>query len=92
MVLHYADKHAMPNQHKLVFPTATGKWQCINNWRNRGFSAACFEAGLIDVIEVDGQSIEKPKFSPYDLRHFYASMLIEQRVNLKKTSKTHGTC
>lgn len=32
----------------------------------------------------------KPKFSPYDLRHFYASMLIEQRVNLKKIQKLMG--
>ena len=34
--------------------------------------------------------MQKPKFVPYDLRHFYASMLIEQRMNLKKIQKLMG--
>lgn len=27
---------------------------------------------------------------PYDLRHFYASMLIDQRINLKRIQKLMG--
>lgn len=90
MVLHYADRLATPNKHDLVFPTSTGKWQCINNWRNRAFASVCEEAGLMKDVDVDGRVVLKPKYSPYDLRHFYASMLIEQRVNLKKLQKLMG--
>lgn len=90
MVLHYADRLATPNKHDLVFPTSTGKWQCINNWRNRAFASVCEEAGLMKDVDVNGRVVLKPKYSPYDLRHFYASMLIEQRVNLKKLQKLMG--
>lgn len=90
MVMHYADNMAVPNAHDLVFPTSTGRWQCINNWRNRAFSAACKEAGLIKEVEHKGKMVEKPKFSPYDLRHFYASMLIEQKVSLKRIQTLMG--
>ncbi len=90
LVLHYIEHHAPPSPYDLVFPTASGRWQCINNWRNRPFSAACIEAGLVKEVEENGKIVEKPKFSPYDLRHFYASMLIEQRVNLKRIQKLMG--
>ena len=90
MVIHYADRLATPNKYDLVFPTSTGKWQCINNWRNRAFASVCEEAGLMKDVDVNGRVVLKPKYSPYDLRHFYASMLIEQRVNLKKLQKLMG--
>jgi integrase len=41
-------------------------------------------------VEDDGETIERPKYKPYDLRHFYASMLIEQRVNLKRIQTLMG--
>lgn len=90
LVLHYADHLAHPSEYDLVFPTASGKWQCINNWRNRAFSTVCFEAGLVTEVDENGKSVTKPKYTPYDLRHFYASMLIEQRVNLKRIQKLMG--
>jgi integrase len=90
MVLHYAEHDAPKNEYDLVFPTKTGRWQSITNWRNLAFSAACYEAGLIETVERDGKKVERPKFSPYDLRHFYASMLIEQRVSLKRIQKLMG--
>ena len=90
MVLHYVDRHAPSSAYDLVFPTSSGKWQCINNWRNRGFAALCEEAGLMEETERKGRIVSKPKFSPYDLRHFYASMLIEQRINLKRLQKLMG--
>lgn len=49
MVRHYSKTHGVPaskNKHHLVFPTDTGKWQSPDNWRKRGFAAACEEAGL----------------------------------------------
>lgn len=91
MVRHYADNYAAPNKHDLVFPTANGKWQSTNNWRRRGFVAACVEAGLVDLQEDgNGNPVEVPRFKPYDLRHFYASMLIENRVNLKRIQRLMG--
>lgn len=37
----------------------------------------------METVEVDGKEVTKAKYKPYDLRHFYASMLIAQSVNLK---------
>jgi integrase len=91
MVRHYAENFG-PNEnpHDLVFPTASGHWQSTDNWRKRGFYAACEAAGLMETVSIDGSKLDRPKYSPYDLRHFYASMLIEQRVNLKRLQKLMG--
>ena len=91
MVRYYSEKLAAPSKFDLVFPTANGRWQSTNNWRRRGFQAACYNAGLVDVDEDEtGKRIETPRYKPYDLRHFYASMLIEQRVSLKRIQKLMG--
>lgn len=90
MVLHYARHHATTNKHDLVFPTASGSWQSITNWRKLGFAAVCFEAGLVEEVNVAGKVVERPKYAPYDLRHFYASMLIDRRTNLKRIQQLMG--
>jgi integrase len=90
LIVYYADAIAPANSFDLVFPTATGKWQSTDNWRKRGFYKACEEAGLMKKVEQDGEMVEKPKFKPYDLRHFYASMLSEQRSNLKRIQSLMG--
>lgn len=90
MVRHYADNHGIRNDFDLVFPARNGKWLCRKNWQRRGFNAACLEAGLAETIRKDGEEIETPKFRPYDLRHFYASLLIEQNTNLKKLQSLMG--
>lgn len=50
------------------------------------------EAGLTKKVEDarTGKIKEVPKFIPYDLRHFYASMLIENIPYLKKIQKRMG--
>jgi integrase len=90
MVRHYAEHHAAENDFDLVFPTGTGKWQTVRNWRKRGFATVCEEAGLLIEEEEDGETVLRPKYRPYDLRHFYASMLIDQRVNLKRIQTLMG--
>jgi integrase len=90
MVRHYAAHHAIANRYDLVFPTETGKWLSIRNWRNRAFARACEEAGLMVEVDENGEKVMRPKYRPYDLRHFYASMLIEQRVNLKRIQTLMG--
>jgi integrase len=88
MVLHYSANHGVENnKHRLVFPTSSGHWQNVNNWYRRGFCYVCEKAGLI-AVTADGD--EKHKYTPYSLRHFYASMLIEQKVNLKRIQKLMG--
>jgi integrase len=79
MIEHYRRQHPIPSPYDLVFPTASGHWQSPDNWRARGFYYVCEQAGLMEMVDGGGRMIERPKYSPYDLRHFYASMLIEQR-------------
>ena len=90
MVKFHADHLAVPNKYDLAFPTSSGRWQSVDNWRKRAFYTVCLEAGLITQSPVNGKKIDKPKYKPYDLRHFYASMLIEKRVNLKKLQTLMG--
>ena len=90
MVRHYVEHHSPDNEYDLVFPNHDGRWQSIRNWRKRGFSRACEEAGLMVKEKIDGTLVETPKYRPYDLRHFYASMLIDQRINLKRIQTLMG--
>ncbi len=90
MVLHYRKHKTVKNDYDLVFPTSTGHWQSPDNFRARGFYYLCDAAGLMETVVEDGEKVDRPKYSPYDLRHFYASMLIEQRVNLKRIQRLMG--
>ena len=44
----------------------------------------------METVEEEGKAVVRPKYKPYDLRHFYASMLIDQRVNLKRIQTLMG--
>lgn len=90
MVRHYADHIAVDGKYDLAFPTKSGRWLTPDHWRKRGFYTACIEAGLVVEEIVDGKKVQKPKFKPYDLRHFFASMLIEQNLNLKRIQYLMG--
>lgn len=90
MVEHYRTTKAVKNDYDLVFPTSSGHWLSPDNWRARGFYYLCEKAGLMEATDEDGEKVERPKYSPYDLRHFYASMLIEQKVNLKRIQRLMG--
>jgi integrase len=90
MVRHYAKHHAVPNKYDLVFPTETGRWIEPLAWLRRGFYNACIEAGLVTESEEDGEIVVRPKYRAYDLRHFFASMLIEQNVSLKRVQYLMG--
>jgi integrase len=90
MVRHYADNHAAKNDYDLIFPCKNGSWLSVRHWRRHGFGRACEEAGLMTTADQDGKKIDQPKYKPYDLRHFYASMLIDSRVNLKRIQTLMG--
>lgn len=91
LVQDYADNHASSNKFDLIFPDHAGNWIDRRNWQKRGFDVACKAAGLIvEEKSEDGEIIIKAKYRPYDLRHFFASMLIEKNTNLKKIQKLMG--
>ena len=90
MVRHYADKFAPDSQHNLIFPATNGGLQSRRNWQRRGFNIACIEAGLVETVDQAGELVEQPKYRPYDLRHFFASVLIEEKTNLKKIQALMG--
>lgn len=90
MVRHYAENHADTNDYELVFPAKGGRWQSRRNWQRRGFNVACEKADLMVTAEEDDRKVVRPKYRPYDLRHFFASMLIEKETNLKKIQTLMG--
>ncbi len=90
MLRHYRDHVAVKNKYDLVFPTTSGKWQCLDNWRKRCFGEACEKAGLMDISEIDGQEVSTPRYSPYALRHYFASMLIAEGTDIAKIKTLMG--
>lgn len=90
MLTHYRDNLATPNKFDLVFPTSTGRWQSLDNWRSRGFREVCEKAGLVDVRESEGKDIISPKYAPYALRHYFASVLIAEGTDIAKIKTLMG--
>lgn len=92
MLNHYAKKHYDGNAHDVLFAGNGGGLMCRRNWQRRGFNRACEQAGLMIEAEDEdtGKTVVKPKYRPYDLRHFFCSMLIEYWPNLKKIKKAAG--
>lgn len=91
MVKHYGDKIALTNDHDLIFPDNSGRWQSRRNWQRRGFDVACEKAGLmIEQLNSKNETIMVPKYRPYDLRHFFASYHIAKKTNLKKLQNMMG--
>lgn len=90
MVVHYRDHVAKKNDHDLVFPTSNGAWQSLDNWRKRCFVNACEEAGLGAEEVVRGKKVFTPKYSPYALRHYFASVLIADGVDIARIKTLMG--
>ncbi|BBJ23044.1 tyrosine-type recombinase/integrase [Candidatus Nitrotoga sp. AM1P] len=90
MVTHYRDHLAVENEYDLVFPTSNGHWQSLDNWRQRCFVAASEKAGLVTTEQVNGETVLHPKYSPYSLRHFFASMLIAERIDIARIKTLMG--
>ncbi|MET0049764.1 MAG: tyrosine-type recombinase/integrase [Candidatus Thiodiazotropha sp.] len=90
MVRHYMKSRDNKNEHGLVFPTKSGGFQRYNNWRRKGWSPAIEKAGLLKEVVDNGETIVKAKYTPYSLRHFFASMLINENKNLKYIQTVMG--
>jgi integrase len=48
------------------------------------------EAGLIDPEVKEGRAVQRPRYTPYALRHYYASKLIELGRDFKSIQTALG--
>jgi integrase len=90
MVTHYRDHLTVTNDYDLVFATSTGQWQSLDNWRKRCFVTVSEKAGLMDTAVVDGEEVSIPRYSPYALRHYFASVLIADGVDIARIKSLMG--
>ncbi|PQO21996.1 site-specific integrase [Rhodobacteraceae bacterium WD3A24] len=90
MVQDFVRHSDRPAGSDLVFPTRNGTAQLVDNFRSRAWYPLMEEAGLVIEDTESGEGIVKSKYSPYALRHFFASMLIQKRTNLKRLQKIMG--
>lgn len=67
----------------LVFPTSSGAPMALVNFRAGAWDPLMREAGLTRTINRNGMKVEVPKYTPYALRHYFASKLIETGRDLK---------
>ena len=87
----YAWEERCPNSdHDLVFPTRLGTPQQLGKFRRGAWLPLMREAHLMITDEIGGRKGERPKYTPYALRHYFASKLIEMRKDLKFIQQTMG--
>ena len=90
MVKSYQKGRKGPNEGKLVFPGEHGSHQRYNNYLRRGWHTLMEYASMMDEKKVDGRKVTEARYTPYSLRHFYASMLIAQNRDLKTIQERMG--
>lgn len=74
----------------LVFPTEVGKPIMLNNFATGAWLPLMKEAGLATKIVTEDGDQWEPRYTPYALRHYFASKLIEKRVDLKFIQEVMG--
>jgi integrase len=83
----------------LVFPNGVGNVENHPNIQQRGFDPTQIKAGVIGpvigkngspVIGEDGEPVVGPKYSLHALRHFFASVIIEQGFSPKRVQELMG--
>lgn len=69
----------------LVFPTSEGKPMALNNFTRRCWEPLMEAAKLMDPDTRPGakEGAMRPRYTPYALRHYFASKLIEKGTDLK---------
>ena len=86
----YLDGQNGPNPTQLLFPGEGGQHQRYNNYLRRGWHTLMEKAGLMLETEVDRQRVVETMYTPYSLRHFFASVLIAQNKDLKTIQEWMG--
>lgn len=88
MVKHYVKKRG---HEEFVFPARKGGgYQRYNNYLRRGWHTLMEEAGFVEEVTEGKQVKLVKKYTPYALRHFFASMLIEQNKSAKYIQNVMG--
>ncbi|WP_409313933.1 tyrosine-type recombinase/integrase [Pseudomonas putida] len=90
IVSEYIKGHKGPNNFDLAFPTETGTWQSLDNWRKRGFDEVCKAAGVTEIVKIDDEDVVRSRYTPYSLRHYFASVLIAQGTDIAKIKTLMG--
>lgn len=74
----------------LVFPTETGRPVNLGNFRAGAWIPLMKEVGLTETKKRGGRATVYPKYTPYALRHYFASKLIEKGKDLKFIQEAMG--
>jgi len=74
----------------LVFPTESGKPISLNNFVAGAWIPLMREAGLMHTAKSKSDQVTRPKYTPYALRHCFASKLIEKGKDLKFIQEAMG--
>ena len=90
LVAHYRDNKRAENDFDLIFPTSNGLWQSQDNWRKRCFQATLEHAGLVSIRTKNGKQETVPRYTPYALRHYFASSLIADGVSIARITSLMG--
>ena len=82
MIFEWQDR-CPKSDYDLVFPTQSGKPIALNNFNLGAWAPLMREAGLMVSGTKDGKEFLRPKYTPYCLRHYQASKLIEKNKDAK---------
>ncbi len=90
MTRHYVKRHQGLNVAGLVYPGEHGGHQQYGHFSKRCWRTLMKEAGLVQEKQIDGEECLENLYTPYSLRHFYASMLIADNKDLKTIQERLG--
>lgn len=74
----------------LVFPTSAGKPMALNNFSRRCWEPLMKAAALMEPDPDSEDGALRPRFTPYGLRHYFASKLIAKGEDLKFIQSSMG--
>jgi integrase len=72
------EERCLASELDLVFPTESGKPVILGNFREGAWIPLMKEAGLTETEKVRGREVLRAKYTPYALRHYFASKLIKK--------------
>jgi integrase len=90
MTRHYVERHEGPNIDGLAYPGEHGRHQQYTHFSKRCWHTLMKEAGLVREVTADEAKSLQNLYTPYSLRHFYASMLIAKNKDLKTIQERLG--
>ena len=91
MARHYAYKSGAEAPDDFVFPARnSGSYQSYRRFLRDGWHRLMDEAGFTEEVKENGKAKLVRRYTPYALRHFFASMLIENNKSAKYIQTVMG--